>query len=122
MSGQVLHDPVDAHGVMRVRLCNPGKHNAISVAMWEQLGRLFERLQEMPADEAPRALLVAGDGGHFAAGADIEEFPQFRFDETALRGYHEDVVAPALGAPLACDIPLVAQIDGSCVGATTSSW
>ncbi|MED5618218.1 enoyl-CoA hydratase/isomerase family protein [Ideonella sp. BN130291] len=116
MSGEVLHEPVDAHGVLHVRLANPGKHNAISIAMWKALRSLFEQLQAQAPEEAPRAVLLSGDGGHFAAGADIEEFPRFRFDEAALRDYHEEVVAPALGALLGCDIPLVARIDGSCVG------
>jgi enoyl-CoA hydratase/carnithine racemase len=116
MSGTVLHEPADPHGVLQVRLSNPGKHNAISVAMWAALRTLFEQLQALPPEQAPRAVLLCGDGGHFAAGADIEEFPRFRFDEAALRHYHENVVAPALGALLGCDIPLVAQVDGSCVG------
>ncbi|MCV4656485.1 enoyl-CoA hydratase-related protein, partial [Escherichia coli] len=45
-----------------------------------------------------------------------EEFPSFRFDEAALREYHEGLIAPALHAMLACDVPIVAQIEGACVG------
>lgn len=116
MSGHLLVEQPDAHGVQRVRLSNPAKHNAISIAMWGELRTLFEGLQALPPEQAPRCVLLCGEGGHFAAGADIEEFPRFRFDEAALRHYHEDIVAPALGALLACDIPLVAQIEGSCVG------
>lgn len=102
--------------VARVTLSHPGKQNAISVAMWRALRAVFERLQALPASQAPRAVIVAGAQGHFAAGADIEEFPSFRFDPDSLRDYHEAVIAPALGALLACDIPLVAQVEGSCVG------
>ncbi len=61
-------------------------------------------------------LLLSGAGGHFAAGGDIAEFPEFRFDPDTLRRFHEDEVAPALQAMQDCDLPLVAQIDGSCIG------
>jgi enoyl-CoA hydratase/carnithine racemase len=33
-----------------------------------------------------------------------------------LQHFHEDVVAPALQAMLECDVPLYAQIDGTCMG------
>jgi enoyl-CoA hydratase/carnithine racemase len=116
MTGQIQRHPTAAPGVLRVTLSHPGKQNAISIAMWTELRALFEHLQAEDPASAPRAIVLCGEGGHFAAGADIEEFPQFRFDEATLRAYHEDVVAPALQALLDCEIPLVAQIDGSCVG------
>jgi enoyl-CoA hydratase len=100
----------------RVTLANPGKHNAIDVAMWRELGSTFARLQELPAGEAPLAVIVCGAGGQFASGGDIAEFAGFRFDELRLHDFHEHVVAPALQAMLACDIPLLAQIEGACIG------
>jgi enoyl-CoA hydratase/carnithine racemase len=116
MGGSLLVHPLDARRVLRVELLNPGKQNAISVAMWRELRALFASLQAEAPEQAPRAVLITGAGGHFAAGADIEEFPQFRFHEDTLRDYHEDVIAPALQALLDCDIPVVARIEGSCVG------
>jgi enoyl-CoA hydratase/carnithine racemase len=114
MAGRLIADPVNAQGVLRVELSHPGKQNAISVAMWHALRALFERLQAQPS--TVRAVLICGADGHFAAGADIEEFPQFRFEEHTLRAYHEDTIAPALAAMLDCDLPIVAGIEGSCVG------
>ena len=64
-----------------------------------------------------RCVIVAGEGGHFCAGGDIAEYPDFRFDEAALRGFHEDDVWGGLGAMLACDLPMLAQIEGNCMGA-----
>ena len=106
--------PADAAGVARVRIHNPAKQNALSVAMWRQLRAAFEQLQAAAA--TTRVVLVSGEGGHFAAGGDIEEFPSFRFDEQRLRDFHEQDVAPALHALLDCDIPIVAQIEGACLG------
>jgi enoyl-CoA hydratase/carnithine racemase len=74
------------------------------------------QLQAEAVTDAPRAVIVCGADGHFAAGADIAEFPEFRFAPDTLRDYHENVIAPALQAVLDCDIPLIAQIEGACVG------
>jgi enoyl-CoA hydratase len=114
MRGSVRLQPADAAGVARVLISHPGKLNALSVAMWHELRAIFDALNTAAA--APRVLLLHGDGGHFVAGGDIDEFPSFRFDEQRLRVFHEEAVAPALRAMLDCDIPVVAQIDGPCVG------
>ena len=114
MPGTVAFE--DGAAVARVTLANPGKHNAIDIAMWRELRALFERLQARPAADAPRAIVVCGAGAQFASGGDIAEFAGFRFDELRLHDFHENVVAPALEAMLACDIPLVAQIEGACIG------
>ena len=111
MSGSVRFDAGGADGIARITLSNPGKLNALSVAMWRELGASIEALAA-----ATRVLIVAGEGGNFAAGGDIEEFPDFRFDAATLARFHEDLVLPALQAMLACDTPLVAQIDGACIG------
>ena len=66
MPGTVAFE--DGAAVARVTLANPGKHNAIDIAMWRELRALFERLQARPAADAPRALVVCGAGGQFAAG------------------------------------------------------
>ncbi len=116
MGGAVQWAGAAANGVARVTLANPGKLNAIDIGMWRELRALFERLQALPHDEAPRAVIVCGAGGQFASGGDIHEFANFRFEETALHDFHEHTVAPALQAMLDCDIPLLAQIDGACIG------
>jgi enoyl-CoA hydratase/carnithine racemase len=102
--------------VARVTLANPGKHNAIDVAMWRDLRVAFEQLQRLPPADAPLAVIVCGEGGQFASGGDIAEFAGFRFDEARLHDFHENIVAPALQAMLDCDIPLLAQIEGACIG------
>jgi enoyl-CoA hydratase/carnithine racemase len=112
--GSVERGEADAHGVARLCIRNPGKLNALSVAMWQQLRTAVEELNATPG--TVRVLLVHGADGQFAAGGDIEEFPEFRFDEARLRHFHEGIVALALRALLDCNLPLVAQIDGACVG------
>lgn len=112
MTGRV-HLATD-HALARVTLSHPGKFNAMSRAMWRELKTVFEDLQVRPE---LRCVIVAGEGGHFCAGGDIAEYPGFRFDADRLRAFHEDEVWGGLNAMLACDLPVIAQIEGNCMGA-----
>lgn len=48
---------------------------------------------------------------------DIAEYPGFRFEEANLRAFHEEDVWGGLEAMLSCDVPIVAAIEGNCMGA-----
>ena len=110
-SGQVL---LAREGALAwVTLSNPGRLNAITVGMWQQLRHVFESLA---ADDTVRCVIVRGEGGQFAAGADIREFPAVRGNPGQVRHYHQHILAPALAAVADCPHPVVAQIDGVCVG------
>ena len=101
-------------GISRVTLSHAGKLNAMSRAMWRELRSVFEGIQQ---DASIRCVIVEGEGGHFCAGGDIAEYPAFRFSEQGLRDFHEDDVWGGLDAKLCSDVPLVAQIEGNCMGA-----
>ena len=100
--------------VAQVTLRYPKRFNAMSRAMWRELRRIFEHIHSEPD---LRCVLVQGHGAHFCAGGDISEYASFRFEEASLRSFHEDDVWGALSAMLACDVPIVAQIAGNCMGA-----
>lgn len=101
-------------GVATISLCNPGRLNAINLAMWEQLA---DALARVSADPALRVLVVRGAGTEaFAAGGDLSEFGARRGTVDDAFDYHEGRVAPALAALAACPIPTVAMIHGACVG------
>lgn len=112
MAGSITLTPTDTGGIARLRISNPGKLNALTVAMWRALRTAVEGLDT----NTTRVLVLQGEGGFFAAGGDIEEFPDFRFDEGLLRRFHEDDVAPALRALVDCNVPVIAQIEGPCIG------
>ncbi|MDP9902545.1 enoyl-CoA hydratase/isomerase family protein [Variovorax ginsengisoli] len=97
-----------------VTLSHPGRLNAMSRAMWLQLRTLFEAIA---GDTALRCVVVQGEGAAFCAGGDISEYPSFRFDEAQLREFHEHEVWAGLAAMLGCEVPLVARIEGPCMGA-----
>lgn len=98
----------------RVTLAHPGKFNAMSRAMWRQLRVVFEDLQKNPQ---LRCVLISGESNHFCAGGDISEYASFRFAADTLRDFHENDVWGGLQAMLDCDVPIVAQIEGNCMGA-----
>ncbi len=112
MSGTV--QSVRQGGVAWVTLGHPGKFNAMSRGMWRELRAVFTALQ---ADASLRSVVLRGEGGHFCAGGDIAEYPDFRFSEAGLRDFHENDVWGGLQAILDCDLPVVAQIEGNCMGA-----
>lgn len=99
--------------VAHVTLDAPGKHNALSVQMWRDLRAVFA---DCAADPALECIVLRGADGHFAAGADIAEFPQHRFDRDSGRRYHLELIAPALDAIRAAPPPVIAAIEGSCIG------
>lgn len=112
MSGHIRLHVEDA--IARVTLSNPSKFNAMSRAMWRELRVVFA---ELPQRNDVRAVVVAGEGGHFCAGGDIAEYTDFRFHPEGLRDFHENDVWGGLSALLACDLPVFAQIEGNCMGA-----
>ena len=100
--------------VASVTLSNPSKLNAMSRAMWRELREAFESIALNPA---LRCVVVTGEGGHFSAGGDISEYAAFRFNEASLREFHEGDVWGGLQAMLDCNLPVIAQIEGNCMGA-----
>jgi enoyl-CoA hydratase/carnithine racemase len=72
---------------------------------------------DIQRDAGVRCVVLRGQGGHFCSGGDISEYADFRFDETSLRNFHENEVWGSLQAVLDCDVPIVARIEGNCMGA-----
>lgn len=99
--------------IARVTLSKPGRLNAIDVAMWRALAQTFATLS---ADDGLRCVILRGDGGNFAAGADIEEFSSVRAGREQGTSYHTVTIAQALQAIAGCIHPVIAAIDGVCVG------
>lgn len=91
----------------------PGRLNAISESMWQSLARIFETIAATPE---PRVVVVRGAGRNFAAGADIDEFERVRGDPASGRRYHLETIANALAAISGCPVPVIAAIEGVCVG------
>jgi enoyl-CoA hydratase/carnithine racemase len=100
--------------IATVTLSNPGKLNAITVAMWRELKRVMDALS---GEDALRCVVLRGAGAEaFAAGADIAEFATERDNAAQGRRYHREYVRGALIAVGECRHPTVAMIHGPCAG------
>ena len=99
--------------IATVTLSNPGKLNALDIAMWRELTTTFQTLSQ---DESLRCVIIRGKNGNFAAGADIAEFKAQRADAVQGITYHVDIIAPALDAIGNSLHPTIAAIEGVCVG------
>ncbi|MFJ3487797.1 enoyl-CoA hydratase-related protein [Pseudomonas sp. NPDC090202] len=96
-----------------VTLDNPGKMNALTLSMWQDLRNV---MAELSADLDLRCVILRGAGEHaFAAGADVSEFPTVRANAEQARHYAE-ITSAAMRTIADCPHPVVAQIHGVCVG------
>jgi len=104
----ILYEVVD--GVAHVRIHRPDKLNALTLAMYQELGQAFALAQ---ADPAARVVLLTGSGDKaFCVGADLTEsipaLAEGRFDISEWDGAHikQDGFYK----------PVVAAINGLCMG------
>jgi len=98
--------------IATVTLSQPERMNALSAAMWKKLG---EVAKELDADPSLRCVVVRGAGDKaFAAGADIAAFAKERANSKQAKQYAGSI--SALHSLAACRHPVVALIQGACVG------
>lgn len=98
--------------IARLRLDRPEARNAIPAHAWALLA---QRCGEAAAS-ASRLLIVSGSREAFCAGADLEDFPAFTDDPTAVAAFRR---AMRSGLDSLRDLPIatVAAIEGPCYGA-----
>jgi enoyl-CoA hydratase/carnithine racemase len=110
MTAEVLFACAD--DVATITLNRPDKRNALNEAMWAGLADAVKRADAMP--EA-KIIVVRGAGGHFAAGADISEFAVVYASRERSAEYSR-IVASGVSAIAQAAKPVIAMIEGSCVG------
>lgn len=94
-------------GVMTITLARPEKKNAITDAMY---GGIAAALSAAAADDAVRAVVIAGDGADFCAGNDISMFADGRDAVSSSN------VGPFLEALTGFPKPIVAAVTGRAIG------
>ncbi len=103
-------------GVVTVELHRPGKHNAISYAMWDGFRRLMPVLAE---DDGVDVVVLRGTpGGPFSAGADISEFTTMRREPADAERYSE-AVEGGEAAIIDFPKPTIALVQGYALGGGT---
>lgn len=99
-------------GVATVALNNPGRMNAFSRAMRDQLIAAFRQLNE---DETCRAIVLTGAGENFSAGGDLSDFPETSVAECRRR--LERGGAVLMREMVAGPKPIIAAVEGNAYGA-----
>jgi enoyl-CoA hydratase/carnithine racemase len=95
-----------------ITLNRPDRRNAVTLDMWRGLARHVTELGRAPD---VRVIVLAGEGDHFCAGADIGEFGERRAT-TAHAGAYERAVDDCLAAIGASPRPTIAAVAGYCLG------
>jgi enoyl-CoA hydratase/carnithine racemase len=105
-----IHAVISDH-LATIRIQRPEKRNAMTLAMWVEVTRLFTVLAR---DESVRAIILTGETD-FSVGADISEFPQVRSNAEQCTQYEVavDACTDAIASALK---PTIAVINGYCIG------
>jgi len=108
---KILADVTDGVGWLTIN--QPERRNAVSLEMWQGIADACDAFQ---ADSGVRVVVIHGAGGKaFASGADISEFEQSRANAEQQKRYGE-ISHRGRSALQELTKPLVAMIEGFCVG------
>jgi enoyl-CoA hydratase/carnithine racemase len=104
-----------AGGVATVTLNRPERKNPLTFESYAELRDLFRELAYV---KAVKAVVVAGAGGNFSSGGDVHEIigPLTEREMPGLLEFTR-MTGDLVKAMRACPQPIVAAIDGVCVGA-----
>jgi methylglutaconyl-CoA hydratase len=102
-----------APGVAQITMARPAVFNAFDEAMIGELDAAFAQLE---ADTAVRVIVLAGEGKHFSAGADLQWMQ--RASEASLEWNVADArrFAGMLARIERCPKPTVARVQGAALG------
>lgn len=104
-------EPVDEH-VLQVVLSRPAVMNALNTRMMTELRDCFQQLYV--DQQNLRVVLLRGAGDRaFCAGGDLKE--RQGMSDTTWRRQHA-ILEQMVDAVMACPIPLIAAVTGSCFG------
>ncbi len=113
---EAVHFRLTVEGrVATVTLDRPDRKNPLTFESYAELVRFFRQLQY---DDAVKCVVVTGAGGNFCSGGDVFEIiqPLLAKDTKGLMAFTE-MTGDLVKAMRACPQPVIAAIDGVCVGA-----
>jgi 2-oxoglutaroyl-CoA hydrolase len=105
--GDVLFSRESDGRVAVLTLSRPERMNVIT---WEMRGKVEDHFKTIDADDDIRAVVIRGDGDQFSPGGDIAGFMEL--EPEAFIDLGRNLTAPARSPK-----PVIAAIDGFCLGA-----
>jgi len=114
-SGLAVERSGPGDAIARVTLARPDVHNAFDGSTIRELTVAFRRLAAEPST-ALRAVVLAGDGPSFSAGADVRWMRASL--ELDREGNEQDAMklAEMLDAIDTCPVPVIARVHGAALG------
>lgn len=113
-SPSVLRGSLGDGRVATLTLNRPTRKNALGPAEW---GALSTELARIAADRSVRVVLLRGAGGAFSSGGDLSSMPERLEWPLAVRTEQLVRDAQVIRQILDLDRPVVAAIEGPCMGA-----
>ena len=104
-----------ASAVVRVTLSRPEVHNAFNAELIGELRTLFRRFEDEPPERL-RAVVLAGDGPSFCAGADVNWMRASMGLSKEQNEQDAMVMAEMFDAIDRCPAPVVARVQGAALG------
>ena len=102
-----------APGVAQITMSRPDVFNAFDEAM---IGELDSAFDQLIADDSVRVILLAGDGKHFSAGADLKWMQRASEESREWNLADARRFAAMLGKIDSCPKPTLARIQGAALG------
>ncbi|MFC4350577.1 enoyl-CoA hydratase [Fodinicurvata halophila] len=109
---EILSRELDADGILRLTLNDPGRRNALSEAMLTDLG---VAIAEAGADSSVRVIILAANGPAFCAGHDLKEMTAGRAKPDGGRAYFAQIMetcSDVMQGIVACPKPVIAEVAG----------
>ncbi|KAJ1955057.1 hypothetical protein GGI12_005649 [Dipsacomyces acuminosporus] len=123
-SFETLNVSISPEGVANVEINRPKALNAFSTQTWKEIGRCFSQFKQ---DGDVRSVVLSATGRLFTAGLDLKEAMQGPLGkpkegdvDVARKGYYHRLhileFQDAISAVEDCDKPVIAVIQGGCLG------
>ncbi len=96
-------------------LSNPSMRNALGPNVYEAMMDVF--LQQVPRDAGIRALVLTGEGGMFCGGGNLTRLRENQYAPKEVQAKSIDKLHTAVRAMRACQLPVIAAVEGHAAGA-----
>ncbi len=103
------------NGIATIRLNRPERKNPLT---FESYAELRDWFRQLPYDDSIKAVVFAPNGGNFSSGGDVHEIigPLTKMTMKELLNFTR-MTGDLVKAMINCGTPIIAAIDGICVGA-----